>query len=82
MLEEEMMKLSVKRSLVVPPIKATLVCSIWTKRSYSPDGVKAQLNKLRLTNSPFWVKIDPYPLEYDKKDLMRGGLHIWGTFAI
>lgn len=36
LLEEELMQLSVKSSLVVPPKKSTLICT--TKKSYNLDS--------------------------------------------
>lgn len=30
--------------------------------------------KLRLTKSPFWLKVGPCPLEYDQKDLMHAAV--------
>lgn len=44
--EEEMVKLSIKSSLVVPSGKATLVGSIWTKKPYNPDSLRAQLKSI------------------------------------
>ncbi|KAH1030738.1 hypothetical protein J1N35_042912 [Gossypium stocksii] len=41
LLEEELIQLSVKSSMVVPSEKPTLLSTIWTKKSYNPDSFKA-----------------------------------------
>lgn len=46
LLEEEMIRLSVRSSLVVPDEKPTLVCSVWTRKYYNPDSLRAQLKSI------------------------------------
>lgn len=41
LLEEELIQLSVKNSLVRPPDKLTLLCFSWTKKIYNPDSFRA-----------------------------------------
>lgn len=57
MLEEEMMRLSVKRSLLKPLSKATLVCTFWTKKPYNLDNLRAQLKSIWKTRKKFEIKI-------------------------
>lgn len=33
--------------------------------------------KIRLSKSPFWVKVGPCPLECEKKDLICNWLYFW-----
>ncbi|KAK5803401.1 hypothetical protein PVK06_031046 [Gossypium arboreum] len=128
LLVEELIQLSVKSSMVVPSEKPTLICTIWTKKSYNLDSFRAQMksiwktkkkfeiqlagqdlfsilfdseedletvvegqpwlfrknlvlfdrltssierSQIRLTSSPYWIKIGPCLPEFDKKDLMH-----------
>lgn len=43
LLEEELVQLSVKSSVVSLKEKPTLVCSMWTKKTYHTDSLRAQL---------------------------------------
>ncbi|KAA3460895.1 BEACH domain-containing lvsC [Gossypium australe] len=135
LLAEELIQLSIKRSLVVPNVKPTLLCSVWTKKYFNPESFRAQLksiwktkkkfeilmegqnlfsivfdleedlesimegrpwlfrkflilfdrlinpverDQIRLTSSPYWIKIGPCPPEFDKKDMMHA---IGSTFG-
>ncbi|KAA3453235.1 reverse transcriptase [Gossypium australe] len=128
LLAEELIQLSIKKSLVESTVKPTLICSVWTKKSFNTENFRAQLksiwktkkkfeiqvvgqnlflivfdleedlelimegrpwlfrkylilfdrirdlverDQIRLTSSPYWIKIGPCPPEYDKKDLMH-----------
>ncbi|MBA0685278.1 hypothetical protein Goari_012949, partial [Gossypium aridum] len=56
LLAEEFTQLSVKSSMVEPTKKPTLLCTIWTEKSYNLDS--------------FRVQIEPCLPEFDKKDLL------------
>ncbi|MFQ6637574.1 hypothetical protein Gotur_014084, partial [Gossypium turneri] len=84
LLAEELIQLSVKSSIVEPNDKPTLICTIWTKKSYNPDSFKAknlvifdrltkpmERDQIRLVSSPFWIKIGMCLPEFDKKDLLH-----------
>ncbi|MBA0881534.1 hypothetical protein Goshw_025530 [Gossypium schwendimanii] len=45
LLAEELIQLSVKSLMVEPNDKPSLVCSVWTKKSYNQDSFKAQMKK-------------------------------------
>ncbi|KAK5838902.1 hypothetical protein PVK06_007648 [Gossypium arboreum] len=55
LLAEELIQLSVKRSMVVPSVKPTLICS----------------DQIRLISSLFWIKIGLCFPEFDKKYLLH-----------
>ncbi|KAA3481201.1 Zinc finger, CCHC-type-like protein [Gossypium australe] len=110
LLAEELVQLSIKRSMVKPADKPTLICSVWTKKQFSFDSFQAQMRKddleqilegrhwlfrkylilfdrlacpierdlIRLTSSPYWIKIGPCLPDFDKKDLMHA---IGSTFG-
>lgn len=46
LLEEDLMQLSVKSSLVTTTDKATLLCSIWSKKAYNPNSFRAQMKSI------------------------------------
>ncbi|MBA0844629.1 hypothetical protein Goarm_005786 [Gossypium armourianum] len=73
--------------MVVPNSKPTLICTVWTEKLYNPDSFRAHMKgiwktkkkfeiKIKLTLSPFWVKIESCSPEFDKKDLLHaiGGM--------
>lgn len=41
LLEEELLQLSVRSSMVVFPGKLTLLFSVWSRKSYNPDSFRA-----------------------------------------
>ncbi|MBA0700539.1 hypothetical protein Goari_027022 [Gossypium aridum] len=45
LLAKELIQLSVKSSMVEPNEKPTVICTIWTEKSYNLDSFKAQMNK-------------------------------------
>lgn len=46
LLEEELVHLSVKSSLIDPKDSPTLVCTVWSKKLYNPESFKAQLKSI------------------------------------
>lgn len=47
-LEEELIHLSVKSSVVDPSEKPTLICSVWKRKNYNPDSLRAQVRSIFL----------------------------------
>lgn len=56
LLVEELVKLSVKSSKLVPSGAATLLCTIWTRKTYNLNTLKVQLRSLWKTKQKFDVK--------------------------
>lgn len=46
LLEEEILQLSVKSSIVQPKGVGSLICSIWTKKSYHTSSFGAQIKSI------------------------------------
>ncbi|MBA0673396.1 hypothetical protein Goklo_029355 [Gossypium klotzschianum] len=46
LLTEELIQLSVKSSMVEPNGNFSLICFIWTKKSYNQDSFKAQMRSI------------------------------------
>lgn len=44
MLEEELIQLLVKSSSIVHTGKPSLLCTVWTKKSYNPNSIRALRN--------------------------------------
>ncbi|KAH1121338.1 hypothetical protein J1N35_004498 [Gossypium stocksii] len=57
LLAEELIQLSVKSSLVEPTGKPTLICTIWTGRSYNPDSFRAQMRSIWKTKKKFDIQL-------------------------
>ncbi|KAK5793317.1 hypothetical protein PVK06_034459 [Gossypium arboreum] len=57
LLVEELIQLSVKSSKVVPSEKPTLICTIWTKKSYNPDSFRAQMKSIWKTKKKFEIQL-------------------------
>lgn len=57
LLEEELTKLTVKSSLVVPNEKPTLACTVWTKKTNNPDSFRAQLRSIWKTRKKVKIKV-------------------------
>ncbi|KAK5820527.1 hypothetical protein PVK06_025574 [Gossypium arboreum] len=57
LLEEELIKLTVKSSLVIPSKSPMLICSEWTKKTYNPDSLRAQLRSIWKTKKKFEILI-------------------------
>lgn len=55
-LEEEMVQLSIKSSVVEVPEKPSLICSVWTKKLFNPDNLSAQLKSLWKTKQKFDIR--------------------------
>ncbi|MBA0550743.1 hypothetical protein Golob_021665 [Gossypium lobatum] len=64
-LKEELVQLTVKSLRVVPNKNPTLLCSIWTKKSYNPNSFRAQMRsiwktkKFEIQRCTDGVKLDP-----------------------
>ncbi|KAG8484825.1 hypothetical protein CXB51_021533 [Gossypium anomalum] len=57
LLEKELIKLTVESSLVILSKSPTLICSVWTKKTYNPDSLRAQLRSVRKTKKKFEILI-------------------------
>ncbi|PPS05425.1 hypothetical protein GOBAR_AA15248 [Gossypium barbadense] len=56
-LEEELIQLSLKSSLVVPSENLTLLRFVWMRKTYNPDSLRAQLKSIWKTNKKFEILI-------------------------
>ncbi|KAK5785355.1 hypothetical protein PVK06_039929 [Gossypium arboreum] len=57
LLAEELIQLSVKSSRVEPSKKPTLICTIWTKKSYNPGSFRAQMKNIGKTKKKFEINL-------------------------
>lgn len=57
LLEEELIQLLSKSSLVIPPNNFTLVCTLWTKKSYNPDSFRVQMKSIWKTRKKFDIQL-------------------------
>ncbi|MBA0748181.1 hypothetical protein Gogos_005028 [Gossypium gossypioides] len=57
LLAEELIQLSVKSSMVVPSEKPTLLCTIWTRKSYNPDSFRSQMKSIWKTRKKFEIQL-------------------------
>ncbi|PPD95913.1 hypothetical protein GOBAR_DD07058 [Gossypium barbadense] len=87
LLAEELIQLSVKSSMVEPNDKPTLICTIWTKKSYNLDSFKAQMKSIWKTKKKFEIQsvgqnlflivfeleedLETVMEEFDKQDLLH-----------
>lgn len=46
LLEEELIQLSVKNSLVSLGDGPSLVCTVWTRKTFNPDSLLAQMRSI------------------------------------
>ncbi|MBA0872368.1 hypothetical protein Goshw_012404, partial [Gossypium schwendimanii] len=58
LIEEELVQLSVKSSLVIPSDKSALLCFIWTKKSYNLDSFRAQLKSIWKIKKKFDIEVE------------------------
>ncbi|PPD90934.1 hypothetical protein GOBAR_DD12137 [Gossypium barbadense] len=79
LLAEELIQLSVKSSMVEPNDKPTLICTIWTKKSYNPDSFKAHMKSIWKTKKKFEIQsvgqnlfLIVFGLEKDLETVMEG----------
>ncbi|KAK5785971.1 hypothetical protein PVK06_040595 [Gossypium arboreum] len=54
-LADELVQLTVKSSLVTPRGKSSLLCSVWTRKTYNPDGFRAQIKSIWKTKRNFEI---------------------------
>lgn len=78
-LEEELIHLSVKSSVVDPSEKPTLICSVWKRKNYNPDSLRAQVRSIWKTKKKFEIMIASQNLfkiifddEEDLEQIMNG----------
>lgn len=57
LLKEELIRLFVKRSKVIPCEKPTLICTIWTIKSYNLDSIRAQMRSIWKTKKKFDIQV-------------------------
>ncbi|MFQ6640729.1 hypothetical protein Gotur_014518 [Gossypium turneri] len=57
LLEEELIQLTVKSSLVVPSENSTLICFVWTRKTYNLDSLRAQLRSIWKTKKKFEILV-------------------------
>ncbi|KAH1063847.1 hypothetical protein J1N35_028834 [Gossypium stocksii] len=57
LLEEELIQLMVKSSLVTLSENQTLIYSVWTKKTYNPDSLRVQLRSIWKTKKKFEILI-------------------------
>lgn len=76
---EELIQLSVKSSVVNPPDKPTLVCSVWTKKSYNLDSFRTQTRSIWKTKKKFDIQVVgqnlfliSFEVEEDLDSVMKG----------
>lgn len=55
LLGEKLVKLTVKSFVIDPKGKASLICSVWTKRYFNPDSFKAQMRSIWKTTKKFEI---------------------------
>ncbi|MBA0701560.1 hypothetical protein Goari_027450 [Gossypium aridum] len=56
-LKEELVQLSVKSSLIIHTGKPTLLCSVWTRKSYNPNSFLAQLKSIWKARKKFEIQV-------------------------
>lgn len=75
LLEKELIKLSVKSSSIFFQGKLTLLCSVWTWKSYNPDSFHAQMRNIWKTREKFEIRVavqNLFTILFDEKgDLER-----------
>ncbi|KAH1106315.1 hypothetical protein J1N35_010083 [Gossypium stocksii] len=73
LLVEELIQLSVRRSMVVSNVKLSLICSVWTKKSVNLEIFRAQLKSIWKTKKNFEIQLvgqNLFLIAFDlKKDL-------------
>ncbi|MBA0876616.1 hypothetical protein Goshw_016057 [Gossypium schwendimanii] len=79
LLAEELIQLSVKSSMVEPNEKPTVICTIWTEKSYNLDSFKAQMKSIWKTKKKFEIQsvrqnlfMIVFELEEDLETIMEG----------
>ncbi|PPD91134.1 hypothetical protein GOBAR_DD11910 [Gossypium barbadense] len=57
LLAKELIRLSIKCSIVVPNVKPTLLFTIWIEKSYNPDSFRAQMKSIWKTRKKFEIQL-------------------------
>lgn len=57
LLEEELVQLTVKTSLVVPNANPTLLYTVWMRKSYNPNSFQAQMKSIWKTRKKFEIQV-------------------------
>ncbi|KAH1108220.1 hypothetical protein J1N35_011988, partial [Gossypium stocksii] len=71
LLEEELIQLTVKSSLVIPSENPTLIYSLWTRKSYNPDSLRVQLKSIWKTKKKFEICIagqNLFTISFDEEE--------------
>ncbi|KAA3468577.1 Zinc finger, CCHC-type-like protein [Gossypium australe] len=89
LLAEELIQLSIKKSLVEPNVKPTLICSVWMKKSFNTESFKAQLKSILKTKKKFEIQVVGqnlfsivFDLEEDLKSIMEGRPWLFRKYLI
>ncbi|KAH1073820.1 hypothetical protein J1N35_026148 [Gossypium stocksii] len=87
LLADELIQLSVKGSTTVPSVKPTLICTIWTVKSYNPESFIAQMKSIWKTRKKFKIQtagqnlfLIVFDLEEDLKTIMEGRPWLFRNF--
>ncbi|KAK5835557.1 hypothetical protein PVK06_011248 [Gossypium arboreum] len=54
---KELIQLSVKSSMVMPNDKPTLICLVWTKKSFNPESFRTQMKSIWKTKKKFEIQL-------------------------
>lgn len=57
LLEEELKKLTIKSSKIIPKENPTLLCSVWTKKSYNPNSFRVQMRSIWKTKKKIEIQL-------------------------
>ncbi|KAA3454199.1 reverse transcriptase [Gossypium australe] len=89
LLADELIQLSIKKSLVVPSHKPTLICSVWTKKHFNTENLRAQLKSIWKTKRKFDIQmvgqnlfLIVFYLEEDLESIMEGRPWLFRKFLI
>ncbi|MBA0795342.1 hypothetical protein Gohar_006212 [Gossypium harknessii] len=84
LLEEELVQLSVKGSMVVSSSKPTLICTIWTEKLYNPESFRAHMKGIWKTRKKFEIQmvgqnlfLIEFELEKDLEMILEGILWLF-----
>ncbi|KAA3470617.1 reverse transcriptase [Gossypium australe] len=89
LLADELIQLSIEKSLVVPSDKPTLICSVWTKKHFNTESLRAQLKSIWKTKRKFDIQmvgqnlfLIVFDLEEDLESIMEGRPWLFRKFLI
>ncbi|KAA3459314.1 hypothetical protein EPI10_013820 [Gossypium australe] len=81
LLAEEIIHLSVKSTSITPGDKPTLICTIWTKKSYNLDSFRAQMKSIWKTKDYLETILEGQPWMFRKQLVIFDRLVIGVTFG-